>query len=91
MTASVAMGVAVDDTIHFLTWFRRGLDRGMTRNDSIMLAYDRCATAMTQTTMIAGLGLSVFALSTFTPTQRFGVLMLTLMAAALLLRLRRRA
>ena len=23
MTASVAMGVAVDDTVHFLTWFRR--------------------------------------------------------------------
>ncbi len=25
MTASVAMGVAVDDTIHFLSWFRRAL------------------------------------------------------------------
>jgi hypothetical protein len=49
-----------------------------------MLAYERCATAMTQTTMIAGLGLAVFALSTFTPTQRFGILMLTLMTAALL-------
>ena len=39
---------------------------------------------MTQTTLIGGLGLSVFALSSFTPTQRFGVLMLTLLAAALL-------
>ena len=38
---------------------------------------------MTQTTIIAGLGLSVFALSTFTPTQRFGTLMLALLAAAL--------
>ena len=84
MTASVAMGVAVDDTIHFLTWFRRGLDEGLERRRAIMLAYDRCATAMTQTTMIAGLGLAVFALSTFTPTQRFGILMLTLMTAALL-------
>lgn len=84
MTASVAMGVAVDDTIHFLTWFRRGLDDGLDRRKAIMLAYDRCATAMTQTTMIAGLGLAVFALSTFTPTQRFGMLMLTLMVAALL-------
>jgi hypothetical protein len=84
MTASVAMGVAVDDTIHFLTWFRRGLDDGLERRGAIMLAYKRCATAMTQTTLIAGLGLSVFALSTFTPTQRFGILMLTLMTAALL-------
>ncbi|MEM7311817.1 MAG: MMPL family transporter [Planctomycetota bacterium] len=83
MTASVAMGVAVDDTIHFLTWFRRGLDEGMNRRGAIMLAYDRCATAMTQTTLIGGLGLAVFALSTFMPTQRFGVLMLVLMLAAL--------
>jgi hypothetical protein len=38
---------------------------------------------MTQTTLIGGLGLSVFALSTFTPTQRFGLMMLALLAAAL--------
>ena len=37
MTASVAMGVAVDDTIHFLTWFRRGLDQGLGRNSAILL------------------------------------------------------
>jgi hypothetical protein len=83
MCASVAMGVAVDDTIHFWTWFKRGLDEGRQRMAAILLAYKRCATAMTQTTLIGGLGLSVFALSTFTPTQRFGILMLVLMLAAL--------
>ena len=84
MTASVAMGVAVDDTIHFLTWFRKGLNKGLARRGALMLAYQRCGAAMTQTTLIGGLGLSVFALSSFTPTQRFGLLMLTLLAAALL-------
>ncbi len=84
MTASVALGVAVDDTIHFLTWFRRGLDKGHDRKGAVMLAYERCGTAMTQTTLIGGLGLSVFAFSTFTPTQRFGVLMLLLLVAALI-------
>lgn len=83
MTASVAMGVAVDDTIHFLTWFRQGLDQGMHRVNAIMLAYKRCGMAMTQTTAIGGLGLSIFAFSTFTPTQRFGTLMLALLVAAL--------
>ncbi|MBN2477399.1 MAG: MMPL family transporter [Pirellulales bacterium] len=83
MTASVALGVAVDDTIHFLTWFRRGLDEGRDRRGAVMMAYERCGVAMTQTTLIGGLGLSVFAFSTFTPTQRFGVLMLTLLGAAL--------
>ena len=84
MTASVAMGVAVDDTIHFLNWYRKGLAEGSTRFDAIRLAYKRVATAMTQTTLIGGLGLSAFALSTFTPTQRFGILMLFLLAAALI-------
>jgi multidrug efflux pump subunit AcrB len=83
MTASVAMGIAVDDTIHFLTWFRRGLDQGQSRQRAILLAYQRVGTAMVQTTLIGGLGLSIFALSTFTPTQRFGTLMLAMLMAAL--------
>jgi predicted RND superfamily exporter protein len=83
MTASVAMGVAVDDTIHFLSWFRANLDRGMSRVDAVIETYRRVGPAMTQTTIVGGLGLFVFALSTFTPTQRFGMLMLVMLAAAL--------
>lgn len=83
MTASVAMGIAVDDTIHFLAWFRQAMRDGLTRPQAIFHAYARCAPAMMQTTIVGGVGLSVFALSTFTPTQRFGTLMLTLLVAAL--------
>lgn len=83
MTASVAMGVAVDDTIHFLSWFRSYLDRGYDRIKAIEMTYRRVGPAMTQTTIVGGLGLFVFALSTFTPTQRFGTLMLVLLTAAL--------
>ncbi len=83
MTASVALGVAVDDTIHFVWWFRKGIRGGMSRHASTLFAYERCGTAMTQTTIIAGLGLAVFATSTFTPTQQFGYLMITMLSAAL--------
>ncbi|MEM8665907.1 MAG: MMPL family transporter [Planctomycetota bacterium] len=83
MTASVAMGVAVDDTIHFLAWFRENLDRGMHRVEAVIETYRRVGPAMTQTTVVGGLGLFVFSLSTFTPTQRFGTLMLVMLAAAL--------
>lgn len=83
MTASVAMGVAVDDTIHFLSWFRTNLDRGLDRIDAVIETYRRVGPAMTQTTIVGGLGLFVFALSTFTPTQRFGTLMLVMLATAL--------
>jgi predicted RND superfamily exporter protein len=84
MTASVALGVAVDDTMHYLTWFRHGLDRGLDRKGAAMAAYERCATAMSQTTLVGGLGLAAFAFSTFTPTQRFGTLMLVLLFTALI-------
>lgn len=83
MTASVAMGVAVDDTIHFLTWFRQFLEEGKSRYEAVIETYRKVGPAMTQTTIVGGLGLFVFALSTFTPTQRFGTLMLVMLAAAL--------
>ncbi len=83
MCTSVAMGVAVDDTIHFLAWFRHACRMGMSRREAILESYRRVATAMTQTTLIGGLGLAVFSFSTFTPTQRFGTMMLTLLLAAL--------
>ena len=84
MTASVAMGVAVDDTVHFLTWFRHGMkDMSLDRKEATRLAMRRCGRAMMQTTAVGGMGLLVFALSSFTPTQRFGYLMFLLLAAAL--------
>jgi predicted RND superfamily exporter protein len=83
MTASVAMGVAVDDTIHYLAWFRDNLDSGKSRVEAVIETYRRVGPAMTQTTVVGGLGLFVFALSTFTPTQRFGTLMLVMLMAAL--------
>ena len=84
MTASVAMGVAVDDTIHFLSWFRAYLDQGKSRVEAVIETYRRVGPAMTQTTIVGGLGLFVFALSTFVPTQQFGTLMLILLATALI-------
>ncbi|MDO4568888.1 MAG: MMPL family transporter [Planctomycetia bacterium] len=83
MTASVALGIATDDTIHYLTWYRRALDEGLHHHKAALSAYRRCATAMTQTTFISALGLSVFSFSTFTPTLAFGLMMLVLMFMAL--------
>ena len=83
MTASVAMGIAVDDTVHFLTWFRRGMHDGMTRPAAVRHAYRRCAMAMIQTTAIAGLSLLVFGMSHFQPVSQFGTLMFLLLIGAL--------
>ena len=56
---------------------------GKTRKEAVMLAYEGCARAMYQSWAVLGLGLAVFALSSFVPTQRFGALMFTLLTAAL--------
>ncbi|MFN9916035.1 MAG: hypothetical protein ACK53L_25825, partial [Pirellulaceae bacterium] len=58
MTASIALGVAVDDTIHFLSWFRDDLDRLRDRRLAAIQAYKRCAVPTLQAALISGLGLS---------------------------------
>ena len=83
MTPCVALGVTVDDVVHFLLWFRRGIARGMDRDRAVMLAYEGCAKPMYQSWGVIGLGLSVFALSTFVPAFRFGALMIALLTAGL--------
>jgi hypothetical protein len=53
------------------------------RSAAVMAAFERSATATLQASVINGLGLAVFASSSFTPTQRFGWLMLTILMAGL--------
>ncbi|MEO8268625.1 MAG: MMPL family transporter [Aureliella sp.] len=81
MTASIALGVAVDDTIHFLARYREELACTPDRERAIISTYGHCAVPTLQAALISGLGLSVFAFSTFTPTQRFGWLMLSILLA----------
>ena len=83
MTASIALGIAVDDTLHYLTFFRRGLQAGMNRQNAVTYAYQHCGAAMTQTSLSCGLGLLVFAFSDFVPTCRFAWMMAILLGLAL--------
>jgi predicted RND superfamily exporter protein len=79
MASSIALGVAVDDTIHFLSWYREDLKKLGDRKAAIVAAYGRCGPPTLQAAIISGLSLSVFAFSTFTPTQRLGWLMMTIL------------
>jgi multidrug efflux pump subunit AcrB len=83
MAASIALGVAVDDTIHFLAWFKDDHKVLGDRKAAVLSAYRRSASATLQAALINGLGLSVFATSSFTPTQRFGWLMLIILVAGM--------
>lgn len=84
MTACVALGIAVDDTLHFLSWYRRETRRGATPAIAIGQSFQHCGRAMVQTSLVCGLGMLVFGLSDFVPTQRFAWLMFTLLTTALM-------
>ena len=84
MTASVALGIAVDDTLHFLTWYRRGTMEGYSRFASIRYAFDHCAKAMIDTSLICGLGVLPFMFGVFMPTAKFAILLMIMLLTALL-------
>ena len=83
MTASIALGMAIDGTLHFLTFFRRSIDGGAAPAAAVHAAFQHCAAAMTESTIICGLGILVFSLSSFAPTARFSWMLASLMLAAL--------
>ncbi len=83
MTASVALGISVDGTIHFLTWFKHGMAVGLTRDEAVKFAYRQCGTAMVQATLICGCGMLVFTFSHFLPISRFAWMIAILLTIAL--------
>lgn len=83
MTASVALGIAIDDTFHYLTFFRRGLEIGQSRREAALAAHQHCGLAMVQSSLICGLGLLVFYFSDFLPTSRFAWMLLALLMLGL--------
>ena len=92
MTASIALGMAVDGTFHFLTFFRRGLGEAQAggrppgrpaRIAAVHAAFRHSAPALTESAVVCGLGILVFAASSFAPSRRFAWMLSLLVAAAL--------
>ncbi|HRX80726.1 MAG TPA: MMPL family transporter, partial [Pirellulaceae bacterium] len=83
MTASIALGIAVVDTLHFLTWYRREIAAGCEPREAIRRCYRHCATAMLQTSVICGVGMLAFVFSSFVPASRFAWMVLILLMTAL--------
>lgn len=81
MTASVALGIAVDDTLHFLLWQRE--TNSDWEADSIESTMRYCGRAMLQTSAILGGSIILYAFCGFLPTVRFGILLSAMMFAAL--------
>lgn len=83
ITASVALGIAVDGTLHLLTWFRSGVQDGLTRREAVSQALGHCGPAMWQTSTAVGLGLLMLYPTELLLVSRFAWLMAALIGAAL--------
>jgi predicted RND superfamily exporter protein len=84
ITASIALGVAVDGTLHFLTWFRQGLAEGMSRANAVIRALVHCGPAMWQTSAAVAFGLLMLLPAELLLISRFGWLMAAMVGVALL-------
>ncbi len=84
MSASVALGIAVDDTVHLLCRFGSRRARGLGQIRAAYGALRQCGWAMFQTTLVCGLSLMAYWFSDFVPTSRFSLFMFSLLASALL-------
>ena len=84
MTASVALGIAVDDTTHFLVRLQELAGSGPRSLSVLQRAFHQCSRAMLQTTLIAGVGLGTFCAGELSAMVRFAAVLVLLLVIALL-------
>ncbi|TWU60509.1 MMPL family protein [Rubripirellula tenax] len=84
MSASVALGIAVDDTVHLLSRFGSRRARGLGQIRAAFGALSQCGWAMFQTTLVCGTSLMAYWFSDFVPTSNFALLMFGLLTMALM-------
>jgi predicted RND superfamily exporter protein len=84
MTGSIALGISVDCTFHFLVYHRGALKRGASSDEAVCEALAHSGEPMFDSTIISSVGMLALCLSSFTPTARFGCLMASQMVASLL-------
>ncbi len=73
IAGAIIIGVAVDDTIHFLVKYFDARKRGLDLAESFDEVLRYAGKAILFTTIILSLSFSLFAFSTFTPNQNFGI------------------
>ena len=84
IAGAIIIGVAVDDTIHFLVKYFDARKRGLSMADTFDEVLHYAGKAILFTTIVLSLSFSIFAFSTFTPNQNFGIVTATALIIALI-------
>ena len=83
LIASIAIGLAVDDTIHYLVSYNREFKGDLNKEKALSNTVRHMGRPIIFTTLTIGLGFSVLMFSHFKPTAIFGLLMIITMFSAL--------
>ena len=84
--AAVSLGIVVDDSVHFLTKYLRGLrQRGLSREDAIRYAFRTVGVAIVVNTIVLAAGFAVLAISTFKLNADMGLMTALAIVFALVL------
>lgn len=83
ITASVALGIAVDGTLHLMTWFQQLIREGLTKDEAVAKALQHCGPALWQTSAAIGLGMLALYPVELLLISRFGWIMSGMIFAAL--------
>ena len=73
IAGAIIIGVAVDDTIHFLVKYFDARKRGLSMEDTFDEVLQYAGKAILFTTIILTVAFSIFVFSNFSPNQNFGV------------------
>lgn len=84
LIAPIIIGIAIDDTIHFLTHYRAGMIAGKPMETSIRYTIREAGQAITFTSIVLSLGFMVFLLSSHVALQNFGMLSAVAIMVALI-------
>ena len=84
MTFSIALGIAVDDTIHFLSRFRSEYKVRRKHEESTNITILTTGRAIISTTITLGMGFIVLVFSNFKPNFEFGILASIILVVALI-------
>jgi len=83
--AAVSLGIIVDNTVHLLTKYQRGLkEHGLTTADAIRYAFRTVGMAVAVNAIVLAFGFAVLTLSTFKINNELGMLMALTVIIALI-------
>ncbi|MBT4762410.1 MAG: MMPL family transporter [Bdellovibrionaceae bacterium] len=85
IVGSVCLGIAVDDTIHFLANFKKFLDSGDDAKTAVAKVFTHTAPALITTTLVLVAAFATFAFASFIPNQNFGKFVALILSVALIL------